>query len=154
MGKNRRAIVAPEASKKNQIVTLGGDKIPSLEEELASIPDTDSAAHKRSIMRTELRGQFITLSDHVAESDIFVRNFKFHEADKVYSDLAFVDYRFVTKMYPYAKNGVLFVDEPRNEPQAHVAYEKQKQLKKLGYRHIVIEDDTTLFDCLEQLGEI
>lgn len=150
MGK--RVIIAPEASK-TKVVRQGG-KIPSLEEELASIPDTDSQEHKRSIMRTELRGQFVTLSDHIAESDIFVRNFKFHEADKLYPDLAFVSYRFVTKMYPYAKRGVLFVDEPRNENEVLSAYHKQKQLKKLGYRHVVIERDSTLFDCLEQLGEI
>lgn len=143
MGK--RIIVAPQSKKKivQASQSMEGDQ-----------NQEDSPRHKRLIVKCDMRGDFITLADHVAQSNLFIRNFKFLEADQIYPDIVFVDYRFVTKMYPHAKNGMLLVDEPRTENQIHMAYEKQKKLKKLGYRHIVIEENTTLYDCLEQLGEL
>lgn len=143
MGK--RTIVAPQSKKK--VVEAS----QSFEEEKDA---GDSPQHKRLLMKADLRGQFVTLADHIAESNLFIRNFKFLEADTLYPDINFVDYRFVTKMYPHAKKGMLLVDEPRSENQTKMAYEKQKKLKKLGYRHVVIEEDTTLYDCLMQLGEL
>lgn len=141
---NKKSIVAPEATKK---IIEQTETIEMKEKE-------DPSSHQRKIMRSDLRKEFITLSDHVAESSLYLRNYKFNEANQVYPDVTQVKYRFVTKMYPHAKKGMLLVDEPQNESEVMMAYEKQKKLKKLGYRHIVVESNTTLYDCLNQLGEL
>jgi len=100
------------------------------------------------------------VSDQLCESlggnsKIMCRNFKWDLQNKSYPMMRDLHMRFVTKAYPDIKKfkGPLLVDEPKTELEMLRMYEKQKVLKKLGFKHVVIEKDTTVFDCLEQLGE-
>lgn len=144
-----RTIVSPEASPINQRTEI------ETESKLqTAVADLESPAHAAALRRQELRQRFITLSDQIAESTLFFRNYKYRGADQLFpKDIEF-DWRVVTKAYPNAKGGLLLVDEPRNEYEMLIAYEKQKTLKKQGFRHIVIEGDATLEDLLQQLGEL
>lgn len=135
----RKRIIAPESKQKQieVIQTIG------IEE-----------AFQEPKFRSARKNGYYSLSDELAESTVYFRNHRLKEADILYPDFTQLNYRFVTKYYPYAKGGPLFVDEVRGEYQTKIAYEKQKTLKKLGYRHIVIQENSTFYDCLEQLGEI
>jgi len=111
------------------------------------------------IKKADLRSQFVTLAEQVAKSTVYYLNHRIPDAEKYYP--IDTDSRFVSKFFPYAVNGPLYVDEPRTEAQMLKSYEKQKLLKKLKLRSIVIElsDEykdlhTGYFHCLEQLGEI
>lgn len=118
-------------------------------------PDTvEAPSHKAALASFDARKRLIAIADQIAESLLWFRNWKWQG-----SDLFFPldpDMRLVDKYYPYAKGGPLLVDEPGDEDQAKKSYDKQKVLKKLGYRFIVVEMNpaTTLFDALEQLGEL
>lgn len=83
-----------------------------------------------------------------------IRSVKFPGADAAYPDTLDALYRFVSAYYPYAVGGPLYVDEPKNEKEVHRAYERQKVMKKLKHRYVIIEKDTCYEDLLEQLGVI
>jgi hypothetical protein len=137
---------------KRTVIAQGSGK--KVEVETTEVQNEMDSSHDNRVNRFESKKQFTSLADRIAESHLFIRNYKFKEADKLYARNTHIDYRFVSKIYPHAKGGPLLVDEPRSEHQSIVAYEKQKELKKLGYRHIVIEENSTLYDCLKQLGEL
>lgn len=148
---SRRTIVSPEGKK-----IVHEFSAPESEKDL----DQESPEHTRALLRAELRSQFVTLAEQLAESTLFFRNYKYKGADKEYPDDLHALQRFVTKCFPHAKNGMLLVDEPKNEREAKLCFEKQIVLKKLGFRHVVIQfyeglkSETTLHDCMKQLGEI
>jgi hypothetical protein len=150
---SKRTLVAPESHRKPLTEF-------SVEEKNDPNPmDQETPQHKRALLKAELRQKFVTLADQVAQHTLYFRSYKYQGADKAYPDSIHALQRFVTKCYPYAKDGMLLVDEPKNEREAKLAFEKQKVLKKLGFRHIVIcEFDAThpvtLYDLMEQLGEI
>ena len=64
------------------------------------------------------------------------------------------EYCYVNKMYPYAKGGELFIDEPESEEELIVCEKKLELLNKLGVRYLVIKPRTTLEENLLQLEEI
>lgn len=145
----KRKLIVPELG---QVVDLGEISNESISEESEKIKED------RLITQYEVRKKFGTLSDQIAESNIYFRNYRYPKGREIYPDDLQSDFRIVTKAYPYAKGGMLLVDEPKTEKEASKMYEKQKRLKKLGLRHIVIEKTghlhTTYADCLEQLGEL
>ena len=140
-----RKIIAPEASRKRQSTSLE-------ESEGELTRTTEDANHRKALAKYEMRKELVTVADKVAQHTFYTRNYKFRDADKLFPD--HWDKRTVTKHYPMAHGGALLVDEPQNEWETERAFEKHKVLKKLGYRHIVIESDTTVDHCLEQLGEL
>ena len=118
-------------------------------------PDQDSPKHRAAIEKCDARKRLIAVSDQIAKSLVWFRNWKWPGSEDMFPRS--VEMRTVEKYYPYAEGGPLLVDEPRDERDVVLCYEKQKVLKKLGFRHIVVESyprATTLFDALEQLGEI
>lgn len=115
-------------------------------------PDGSDAKHNRALARADDRQRLIAVADHIAGHIHWVRNYKFAKADLLYPNNP--EMRTVDKCYPQAKGGMLLVDEPTDEGEALRCYEKQKILKAQGFRHVVIEKDTSLYDALEQLGEI
>lgn len=145
-------IVAPESKKKEKYV-----KFDDPEKETP-----ESAAHRRALKRQEIRKKFVSIDSQFAESNVIFRNYKFHNAHVVYPHVVDVDKRFVSKCYPYAKGGMLLVDEPRNEAEKKWALEKHAKLRELGFRHVIvetyIEEDgkqrlMDIFDLARQLGE-
>jgi len=145
----KRMIVAPQASRSLQANTLEEKAV-----EQSHLDAIETNAHKKALARHEMRKELITISDKVASHNYYTRNWKFPEADKVFPGDWEWDKRVVTKYYPMAEGGALLVDEPISDWDVNRAWEKHKVLRKLGYRHIVIEKDTTVDQCLEQLGEL
>lgn len=146
-------MVAPEVKQKGKYVDFDA---PEKEK-------PDSAAHQRALRRADLRKQFISIDSQFAESNVHFRNYKYQDAHMIYPNVTDVDMRFVSKCYPYARGGLLLVDEPRNALEKEKAVRKQIVLRKLGFRHVIVETyvpdefgkqrlmDT--YDLARQLGE-
>lgn len=112
-------------------------------------PDVDDPKHLAKIANVDRRNSLIGIAAQIAESNIWFGNWRWPDAQNYYPNET--DMRFVDKCYPYAKGGMLLVDEPIDLRQIEKAYEKQKLLKKLGFRSIVVEPSSTLFEILEML---
>lgn len=112
----------------------------------------DAPQSKFTKRRLQMNSKLVSIADQIAESDFFYRNWKYKEGEKHFPEDVLC--WFVDKCYPYAKNGMLLVDEPRTEQSKLRSYAKRNVLKKLGYRFIIIEMDSDYYHCLEQLGEI
>lgn len=120
-------------------------------------PEILTPAHRAALQRQAEKQKplrYVTLADKIAEDTFFIRNYKYYGSDKQYPETVDHAMRTVSKAYPYAKGGLLLVDEPLNELEMIRAYEKAKTLKKLGFRFVVVERDSTLDMLLEQLGEL
>lgn len=116
----------------------------------------DPPSQQRKLQRVTERGKFVTIADEIAKSTFYIRNYKYPNAQQLYSGSLDQDQRIVTKYYPHAKGGPLYVSEPTNLYEQKKAWEKHEVLVKNGFRHIVIENNppTSLYDALEQLGEL
>lgn len=108
--------------------------------------DVMTPAHRNALRRAEMRSKFVSPPECYAESNVFFRNYLFKDAHKIYPDAMQADYRFVDKCYPYAKGGMLLVDEPRTEMQLKRAKDRHVHLIKMGFRHIIFEENMSLID--------
>ena len=101
--------------------------------------------------------KFKTLAEQIAKSSIFHKNYYVPELREKFN---YVDrMKRIDKVFPYAKirEGVevmLFVDEPKTPIDVELCEKKVKHMKDLGYAYVYLEDDTTLYDALMQLGEL
>lgn len=141
----KRHIVAPEASVGYR------EHHEQIEDHLPPPQDETSPAHERALKRVDLAKVFVTVSDQIAESKIFYRNWKWPKCYEVFPNSLHAAKRFVTKYYPNAVGGPLYVDEPRTPKEKQDALEKQKILRKQGIRHIIVDGETDYFKALEQL---
>lgn len=159
-----RKIIAPQAAAELKNTSIGDGVLPTPQ-------DDNPPAHRAALKSVERRQDrnpehFSSLSDRVAGEKLYIRNWAWPGGMREFPESVDAPMRFVTKYYPYTEAGKpLCVEEPRNERQMLQAYEKQKLLKKMGFRCIVIESgivnpdtgkvlkETCLADCLEQLGE-
>lgn len=114
--------------------------------------DLDRAANDRLLEKAKRHDELKTLSDKVARSTIYVRNWKFNNAEKHYPHAPHL--RCVDKYYQYAEGGPILFDEPRDKGQIELCLEKAKYLKEEGYRYAILELDTTLDMALSQIGAI
>ncbi len=138
-----KKLVAPESKKK--IVDL---------EEKESMPDLMTPAHRNALRKWDEKQEFLYPLERITQSKLCFRKEKFPGADDVYPEPHQALYRFVSKFYPNAVGGPLYVDEPQNELEIHRAYERQKVMKKLKLRYLIVEKDSTYDMLLEQLGEL
>lgn len=146
---SKRTIVAPEGkTKRIDLAESATDaETPSEFQSMAS--------HRRALARHDSKKQFTSIVEElVNDTSGLVLNVKFPGADEQYPDYQQALFRFVSKVYPNALGGPLYVDTPRNENEIYRAYERQKVMKQLGHRHIIVERDSTLEHLLEQLGEM
>lgn len=145
----KRTIVAPEATKKanKQTEIL-------LEMENHQEINQKIAQNKRALQRYEVRQEFLYPVERIVQDKLCIRNVKYPGADEDYPNNQDALSRFVTMVYPNAKGGPLYVDEPIHEKQRTRAYDRQVKMKKRGLRHIVVESNSTYEDLLEQLGEL
>lgn len=147
---SKKTIVAPESKVKT--VTI--------EQEQDQEPDTNQAydrlsAHRRALQKYEQKQQLTNPIEELAQNiHGVVGNVKFPGADEAFPLAHQGLLRFCSKVYPYAKGGALYVDYPKNEVESYRAWERNKVMKKLKLRHVVVEKDSSLIDLLEQLGEI
>lgn len=141
----KRTIISPEASKSEmRNVTIG-------EGEPTYTGDQDNS---RAILRAEQRKKFVTISDRLAEDTTYFRGHKWDIFNKYYPTTDKALMRFVTKYYPYAKGGALFVDEPKTEREYEMAMQKHEAMKELSLRYVVVGDTESFQECLEKLGEV
>lgn len=102
--------------------------------------------------------EFKTLAEQVAKSSVVMKNWYIDELREKYRH--FDRMKRVDKVFPYAKLSenadpcMILIDEPRSEYEVDICYQKAKIVRGLGYKYAVIEDDSTLFDVLEQLGAV
>lgn len=102
--------------------------------------------------------EFKTLPEQVAKSRICFKNWYVPELREKYKNYDRI--KRIDLVFPYArldsvgeKKEMLLVDLPKNENEVEQCELKLKLLKKLNYRYIYLEDDSTLYDALMQLGE-
>lgn len=116
------------------------------------LPDSSESSHARKLALAESKEELKSVAEKLAQSKVSVRNWKFKEAVQTYPHHP--DMRFVDRYFPYAQGGPLLVDEPSDEASTKRCEQKQKTLKALGYRHVVIGRDTKLEQAIKQLSEI
>lgn len=102
--------------------------------------------------------EYKTLPEQIAKSKVFVKNWyipEFREKYAQHDRMKRCDF-----MFPYARlkaasdhKQPLLIDIPKNEYELEVCLLKAKQMKKLGYKYCYLEEDSSLFDALSQLGE-
>jgi hypothetical protein len=102
--------------------------------------------------------EFKTLPEQVAKSTIVIKNWYVPELREKFN--SFDRMKRIDLVFPFAKldrcgekQQQLLVDLPRNEYEVEQCVLKAKVLKTLGYRYCWLQDDSTLFDALMQLGE-
>jgi hypothetical protein len=99
-----------------------------------------------------------TLAEQLAKSTVVIKN---HYLDELREQFKYHDrMKRFDKMFPYARlNGgdatcKLYVDEPTNDMELDVCYQKAKIMRQMGLKYVIIEKDSVLFDLLQQVGEI
>lgn len=115
---------------------------------------------KADVQRSEVSKpvqKFKTLAEQIAKSSIFHKNYYVPELREKFKYLDRM--KRIDKVFPYAKirEGVevmLFVDEPKTPVDVEICEKKVIHMKDLGYAYVYLEQDTTLYDALTQLGEI
>lgn len=142
-----KKLIAPEASKQKDTELM----VPSYEDQDIK-KKIDS--NKRELAKYETKSQYLYPVERLAQDKLTILNVKYPGSDEDYPHVQDVLFRFVNKVYPNAKGGPLYVDEPRNEVQVHRAYERHEKMKKRKLRHVIMERDTDYSHLLEQLGEL
>lgn len=117
----------------------------------ARYPDQDDVKDKQKLESYERRWKFIDIASQVAENNFYIMNWKWPGSDRLVPPHVSIDFKMISKYFPYAKGGPLLVDEPRFPDQVKLCFEKQRLLKHLKMRYVVIEIDSTYFDVLAQL---
>lgn len=146
---------------------MGGGKVKSIELQDEQVREDSPEARaqlmkeKRLLSKQEDSEQLIYPIEQLAQDKLVIGNVKYPGADEDWPDDHMARFRFVTKMYPNAVGGPLYVDTPRNDLETHRAYERQRVIqaknetlpKGKKIRHVVIKGETSYMDLLEQLGE-
>jgi hypothetical protein len=149
-----RRIIAPESSSKKPVTLVDGQPDQSL--------DIESPAHRKALARFTERGRLISTADQVAGDTLFFMRYRWPEANRHYPDDVDAMMRFVSRYYPHADGGPLYLDEPKNLREVNRCEEKRKIMKKLRLRYCVIAREyytpdglvvkpTLLSEALEQL---
>lgn len=156
----KKQIVAPQAS--------GGMKVTEVEEDAPMPGDDNSAAHRRALARAAERQQFVTIAERIAKDSMHYKHYKWPGADREFPESIDAPMRFVSKYFPYAEGGPLYVDEPKTALEARRCAEKAELFKKWKMRYVIINDNyviekdqqvtnvpaATLESCLEQLEAV
>ena len=102
--------------------------------------------------------QFKTLPEQLAKSMVYHRNWYVPELREKFKYLDRM--RRIDMVFPYARlnegveSVVLLIDLPATPEDVKTCELKRSMLAELGYRYCYLEDDSSLFDALKQLGEI
>lgn len=91
------------------------------------------------------------LLTEVAKHPMFIRNMRVPELVDAFPFNP--ELRTVTKYFPIADGGPLFVDEVSHESLESQFAQKKKVLSKAGKRYLIIRKTTDLLDAMEQLGK-
>src|SRR6266404_3352595 len=112
---NKKTIVAPESNKHKQV---------EIHENMERT--VEPASHRRALEKFETKQQWLYPIERIAQDKLVILKVKFPGADEAYPNVTEALFRFVTRVYPNAKGGPLYVDEPVNEKEVYRAYERHK----------------------------
>ena len=143
---SKRTITAPEAKHTKQILI-------DSEESREITTDKLTSAHRKALQRYESKKEFLYPVERIAQDHVCIMNVKFPGADEAYPEPQNALFRFVSKLFPNAKGGPLYVDQPKNDREVYRAYERHKVMAKLNLRHIISEKDSSYEDLLGQLQD-
>jgi hypothetical protein len=134
---------------KNAVVHV----LPPKELELSASAVADLKQKERS----QPVQQFKTLPEQLAKSMVYHKNWYVPELREQFKYLDRM--RRIDMVFPYARLNesgcvMLLVDLPATPEDVKACELKRTMLGELGYRYCYLEDDSTLFDALNQLGEI
>lgn len=129
-----------------RVIVKKSRKVP-FDQEPAEAPK-----HDRKLSIAAKASDLITVAEKIAGDKFCYLKWYYPEGKKLFP----LDHRLhiVSKYYPYAQGGPLFVDEPRTEYEASNCEQKRKFMKGMGLRYIIVQHTTTENDALEQLGEL
>lgn len=113
-------------------------------------------------LKQKERGQpvqaFKTLPEQLAKSKVFHKNWYVPELRERFK--YFDRMRRIDMVFPYARlnegleSVMLLVDLPNTPEDVKTCELKRSMLAEMGYRYCYLENDSSLFDALKQLGEI
>ena len=107
---------------------------------------------KKIEMHMAAKKAFVGIAEQIAEDDHHQLNWYYPEYKEVFPRDKKCQY--VGKMYPHAKGGKLLVDEPRFEHEMAHCRLKQRELKKLGYRYLIITPEMTIEQARLELNHV
>ena len=100
-------------------------------------------------VEVEQKPKFRSMSEELAQSDLFVGKWMFPEARTKFPDEPWM--RYVDKYFPYAKGGPLLIDEPRYADDLKKCERKAPHLYALGFRYVVIKPQMTMHEAVMEL---
>lgn len=80
------------------------------------------------------------------------RNYKFREADHHFPFEPAL--RTVDQYFPNAEGGPLLIDEPTDSVQLKACQRKEKVLRTLGYRYLILRKDSDEFEARQALQAV
>lgn len=122
-----------------------------------TLSDSDAESLKQRERARPVQG-FKTLPEQLAKSTVYHKNWYVPELRDRFK--YFDRMRRVDLVFPYARltEGtecvMLLIDTPETPDEVKACELKRAMLSDLGYRYCYLEPDSTLFDALNQLGEI
>src|SRR6185295_16506189 len=124
---SKRTVIAPEAKL---------EKKADLIQEMENHEDIHGkvAAHKRALQNYESKKQFLYPVEKITEDHLFIRNVKYPGANEDFPCEQHALFRFVSKYYPNAKGGPIYVDEPRNTVEADRAWQRHDKMRERNLR--------------------
>lgn len=99
-----------------------------------------------SVRRRELR----SLAERIAGDDYHYLNY-YYEGGKGYFPQEH-KMQTVSKFFPFAEGGPLFVDEPNMEHEFSMCERKKEVMKKLGHRYLIIKPGASELDLIEAIA--
>lgn len=94
--------------------------------------------------------EFQSRAEEIAKSTIYYRNYYYTKEHFKHDE----SLRRVDKYFPHASGGPLYVDEPSGPSDFNRTKIKESLMKEIKFRYLIIEENDTLFDLLQKLGEI
>lgn len=116
------------------------------------LPNEEEVKEVRRKESMYVSQQFKLVAEKIAKSTVHYKNWYCPELkNKWRSDdrMKRIDF-----YYPFAEKGPLLVDECGSEEEMEKLMTKRNELKKHGYRYIILESDTDVYTALDSLGEV
>jgi hypothetical protein len=129
-------------------------------ERMTVLPETEET---RAQLRAEAREHriealqksgFRTVAEQVAESGFYYRGYSMGALKEKFSQTGYNPKLWtVSRYFPHAKGGPLYVVEPRSPSEAEEAAQKVKALRALGHRAVIIQASDTIDDVRQRMLE-
>lgn len=112
--------------------------------------DDDTATERRKHAAALRSRELNTVAEQIAEEKFHHINFMWPGGQKAFPFNSKM--WTVSRYFPYAKGGPLFVDEPRRVDEVKELELKREAMKQLGNRYVVITEGMSYVDALEQMA--